>query len=85
MGPGAGLDPVEKTKMFCPYREMNPGFQPVARQYTDRAIPTPRRNYVYLITVPKFIPWRKRIGPPNLVTNLRLTYHEIRYRNVSKQ
>jgi hypothetical protein len=43
--PKADLDTVEKSKISCPFRKSNPKSstaQPVARRYTDWAIPAPK-------------------------------------------
>jgi hypothetical protein len=40
VGPKFGLDDMKKRKILQ-FRQSNPGLQPVARHYTDRAIQTP--------------------------------------------
>jgi hypothetical protein len=42
-GPGAGLDAVQKRKKILPLLGLwSPAVQPIARRYTDWAIPTPK-------------------------------------------
>jgi hypothetical protein len=38
MGPGAGLDDVDKRKIFAPAENRNPAIHPVARRYTNWVI-----------------------------------------------
>jgi hypothetical protein len=47
VGLTAGLDAVGWREISCPYRELNPVVQPVARRYTD-IYPGP---YLYLYAI----------------------------------
>jgi hypothetical protein len=46
VGPGAGLDVVEKKEISCPCQESNPD-RP-ARSYTDIAIPTLYNSIIFI-------------------------------------
>jgi hypothetical protein len=59
VGPIAGLDALEKRKIFSPARNRTPDVQPVARHYTRWAIPTHTRKQSWFNygTIPAFS-WR---------------------------
>jgi hypothetical protein len=53
VGPSAGLETDERRKISCPFLGIEPKFlgcQPLARRYTDRAIPAPKHEWKLIIT-----------------------------------